>query len=59
VNIKDRQVIGTRNFESGEEALSEDAYGGVLAAQQVVSRLLDDLMNWLVGCLQEDSSARC
>jgi cholesterol transport system auxiliary component len=59
VNIKDRQVIGTRNFESVEEALSEDAYGGVLAAQQVVSRLLDDLMNWLVLCLQEDSSARC
>ena len=59
VNIKDRQVIGTRNFESAEEALSEDAYGGVLAAQQSVSRLLDDLMNWLVGCLQEDSSARC
>jgi len=59
VNIKDRQVIGTRNFESAEEAFSEDAYGGVLAAQQVVSGLLDDLMNWLVGCLQEDSSARC
>jgi cholesterol transport system auxiliary component len=59
VNIKARQVIGTRNFESVGEALSEDAYGGVLAAQQVVSRLLDDLMNWLVLCLQKDSSARC
>ncbi len=59
VNIKDRHVMGTRNFESEEGALSEDAYGGVLAAQQAVSRLLNDLMEWLSGCLQENSSARC
>lgn len=59
VNIKDRHVIGTRNFESEEEALSDDAYGGVLAAQQVMSRLLNDLMEWLVGCLQEGSSLHC
>ena len=59
VNIKDRQVIGTRMFEREEEAVSEDAYGGVLAAQQAVKSLLNDLNDWLVGCLQENSSVHC
>ena len=59
VNIKDRKVVGTRNFEKEAEAFSKDAYGGVLAAQQAVSSLLNDLMTWLIGCLQEGSSAHC
>jgi cholesterol transport system auxiliary component len=59
VNIRDRQVRGTRNFVREEEALTEDAYGGVLAAQRAVKSLLNDLMEWLVGCLQKDSPAQC
>ncbi len=59
VNIKDRKVVGTRNFEREERAFSEDAYGGVFAAQQVASSLLNDLMEWLLGCLQEGSLGHC
>lgn len=59
VNLNDRQVIGTRNFVREEETLTEDAYGGVLAAQQAVKRLLNDLMEWLVGCMQEDLLPHC
>ena len=59
VNLNDRQVIGTRNFVREEETLTEDAYGGVLAAQQAVKSLLNDLMEWLAGCLQGPSSAHC
>jgi len=59
VNLNDRQVIGTRSFVREEKALTEDAYGGVLAAQQAVKSLLNDLMEWLAGCLQGPSSAHC
>ncbi len=59
MNLKDRQVIGTRNFVRDKEALTDDAYGGVLAAHEAVSRLLADLQGWLVGCLGSDSSADC
>lgn len=57
--IHDPGVIGTRNFEIFEEALSEDAYGGVLAAQRVVRRFLDELIEWLDGCLHGSQSQPC
>lgn len=59
VSIRNRQVIGTRTFEREEDAVSEDAYGGVLAAQRATKSFLNDLNEWLVGCLQENSSTHC
>jgi len=59
VDLKDWQVLGSRMFGREEEAVSEDAYGGVLAAQQALRHLLMDLQEWMVGCLKEDSSAHC
>jgi len=59
LNLNDRQVIGTRNFSREEQTLTEDAYGGVLAAQQAVNHLLNDLMEWLAGCLPGPSYAHC
>ncbi len=59
VNMKSRKVIGTRTFEREENAVSEDAYGGVLAAQRAAKRFLNDLNEWLNGCLQENSSMHC
>ncbi len=59
VSIKDRKVVGTRNFEREERAFSEDAYGGVLAAQHAATSLLNELTEWLHGCLQEGSSTHC
>jgi cholesterol transport system auxiliary component len=57
--IRDPRVIGTRNFEIREDAPSEDAYGGVLAAQGAVRRLLDDLVEWLDSCLHGNQSQPC
>ena len=59
IHLQDRQIIGTKMFTVEEEALSEDAYGGVLAAQQAVNKLLNDLNEWLSGCLQEQSLGFC
>ena len=58
-NTRDRHVIGTRTFEGEERTVSEDAYGGVLAAQQAVKNLLNDLNNWLGECVNDASSTGC
>jgi cholesterol transport system auxiliary component len=57
--IREAGVIGTRSFEIWEDAPSEDAYGGVLAAQRAVKRLLDELMEWLGSCLHGSQSLPC
>ncbi len=53
------RVIGTRSFEFHEDALTEDAYGGVQAAQNVVGKLLVELQHWLQGCLQGGQVSHC
>ncbi len=59
MTVVDPRVIGTRDFEFQEKASSEDAYGGVLAAQQAVSRFLTDLNDWLAGCLSGSPTSPC
>ncbi|MGP0592981.1 ABC-type transport auxiliary lipoprotein family protein [Nitrospira sp. T9] len=59
VTVFDPRVIGTRIFEFYEMAPSEDAYGGVQAAQKVVGKLLVELQHWLQGCLQTAKSSHC
>ena len=53
------RVIGTRSFEFHEAAPSEDAYGGVQAAQKVVGKLLVELQHWLQGCLHTVQQSDC
>jgi cholesterol transport system auxiliary component len=43
VDDKTRQVLAWREFEAVVPASSEDAYGGVLAANQAVNQVLDEL----------------
>jgi cholesterol transport system auxiliary component len=57
--IRDPGVIGARSFDVWEDAASEDAYGGVLAAQRAGRRLLDELMEWLACCLHGRQSPPC
>jgi cholesterol transport system auxiliary component len=57
--IRDPSVRGTRSFEIVEDAPGEDAYGGVLAAQGAVNRLLDKLVEWLDGCVDGIQSQPC
>lgn len=59
VTVFDSRVIGTRSFEFHEAALSEDAYGGVQAAQKVVGKLLFELQHWLQGCLHTVQQPDC
>lgn len=43
VDVKNRRVIATRVFDESEDSASEDAYGGVQAANRALSRMLDSL----------------
>lgn len=44
LDVPSRRVLGARELEAVEEALSEDPYGGVVAANRAVRRVLDDIV---------------
>jgi cholesterol transport system auxiliary component len=52
VDLKESTIVGTRSFETVEKAPSENAYGGVLAANRAVAGLLDQIMSWLQQCIR-------
>jgi cholesterol transport system auxiliary component len=52
VNVKESKILGTRSFERVEPAPTQDAYGGVIAANRAVAALLEDIASWLNTCLQ-------
>ncbi len=54
VDLKESRILGTRTFEAREAAQSEDAYGGVLAANRAAGVILDHIGSWLQGCLRHD-----
>ena len=41
--------VASRTFEALEDAPSDDPYGGVLAANRAVSRVLDELAPWVAA----------
>jgi cholesterol transport system auxiliary component len=47
-DVLSRRVLGAREFEAVEEALSDDPYGGVVAANRAVRRVLDDIVAYCV-----------
>jgi cholesterol transport system auxiliary component len=47
IDIKQQRIIGTRDFEVVEDAPSEDAYGGVIAANRATAKLLQQLATWV------------
>ena len=47
IETKSQSVLATRYFELFETAPSEDAYGGVLAANLASARLLNEMAAWL------------
>lgn len=59
IELREHRVIGTREFESVEEASSDDAYGGVMAANRAATRLLDHLAAWLAGCVSDRAVSGC
>lgn len=50
VETKESRVVGTRAFEAVEKAQSNDAYGGVVAANRAIAVLLEEIASWLREC---------
>ena len=56
VELKARKVLAAREFEVFETAVSEDAYGGVIAADKAVAKLLQQLAAWVSTVMSEKAS---
>ena len=52
VELRGQSVIGTRAFEVLEDASSDDAHGGMDAANRAVAKLLDQVAIWLSALVQ-------
>lgn len=47
IAIPSQRVMGIRQFETVQEAPSEDPYGGVVAANRAAATLLQEVVRWL------------
>jgi len=59
VALGEQKVVGTKWFEFLEPAASEDAYGGVLAANRAVEHLLDQVTVWVSSCIGDGALSHC
>ena len=57
IDPKRRMVIGTRDFEIFEAAPSEDACGGVIAANRASTRLLAEIAERTNAVMKDDTKA--
>lgn len=57
-DLKEFRVVSTKTFETVEAAPSEDAYGGVLAANRAAATLLDHVASWLQACMRHAPECR-
>ena len=55
VELNGQSVIATQQFEILEEAPSEDAYGGVIASNRAVGKLLEQVADWVTAQMNKDS----
>ena len=55
IDNKRQNVIGGRDFEVFETAPSEDAYGGVLAANRAAAELLEQIAEWVRQFMHENN----
>ncbi len=58
VDLKESTILSMRAFEVVENAPSEDAYGGVQAANRAVAALLDQIASWLGECVRHSPECR-
>lgn len=54
IDLKQQRIIGTRDFEIFEEAPSDDAYGGVIAANRATAKLLEQLAAWVSAMMNRN-----
>jgi cholesterol transport system auxiliary component len=57
VHEKNREVVGWREFDESLDAPSEDAQGGVVAANRVVQKVLKALSLFVLQCVAERKNA--
>ena len=55
VELRRQSVIAERRFETLEDAPSEDAYGGVIAANRAVGKLLEQVAGWVRAQVNSDT----
>lgn len=55
VDLKESTILGAGAFEAMENAPSENAYGGVLAANRAVTNILDQIVSWVRQCVQRST----
>jgi cholesterol transport system auxiliary component len=53
IDVKRQSVVGAHSFETFEPTSTEDAYGGVLAANLASTRLLNQITEWLKTVVEE------
>lgn len=58
-DVKTQRVMGTRSFEALEPAPTEDAYGGVLAANRALATVLRMVNDWITSCLRGSGKDAC
>ncbi len=58
VDLKQATIVGMQRFESIESAPSENAYGGVVAANRAVAVLLNQITVWLRECVRHSPTCR-
>lgn len=58
VDLKQSTIVGMQTFEAIELAPSENAYGGVLAANRAVAVLLGQMASWLQECVRHSPECR-
>ena len=58
VDLKLSMIVGVQRFEAIEPAPSENAYGGVVAANRAVAALLDQITVWLRECVGHSPTCR-
>ena len=49
IDMKDKRVIAVKLFDESENTDSDDAYGGVIAANRALQRLLDQLTEFCIN----------
>jgi cholesterol transport system auxiliary component len=49
IDVRNRRILATKQFDDAENAASEDAYGGVVAANRLLQRVLGELTDYCIN----------
>jgi cholesterol transport system auxiliary component len=58
IDVRRQSVTDARDFEVFEDAPSDDAYGGVIAANRATARLLVAVVEWTVAIMDQSTGAK-